>query len=214
VLNNGTKLKVLALSAHTDDFEIGAGGTVARLIEDGAVVHVIAFSRCQQHVPSGFEKGVLAVETLRSASTLGIEADRVHVLDQPVDHFPEHRQDICQYLWEFEQEVHPDIVLAPCSHDIHQDHQVIHQEAVRIFKHATLLGYYLPWNCLHFQPQWIQALKPRHCKAKLDALACYQSQQHKSCMDQVYLGSWLRFTGQLMGAKYAEAFEVIRVVVR
>ncbi len=35
---------VLILSPHTDDAELGAGGTIARFVEEGKKIHYIAFS--------------------------------------------------------------------------------------------------------------------------------------------------------------------------
>ena len=46
--------KVLVLAPHTDDGELGCGGTVARLLEEGCEVHFAVFSTCAESVPAGF----------------------------------------------------------------------------------------------------------------------------------------------------------------
>nr|WP_287495042.1 PIG-L family deacetylase [Candidatus Brachybacter algidus] len=46
--------KVFILAPHTDDGELGCGGTIARLIEDGAIVYYVAFSTADKSVPDEF----------------------------------------------------------------------------------------------------------------------------------------------------------------
>ena len=50
---------ILVLAPHTDDGELGLGGTISRLIEDGKKVTYVAFSTAQQSVPEGFPKDIL-----------------------------------------------------------------------------------------------------------------------------------------------------------
>ena len=51
---------ILVLAPHTDDGELGLGGTISRLIEDGKKVTYVAFSTAQQSVPEGFPKDILS----------------------------------------------------------------------------------------------------------------------------------------------------------
>lgn len=57
---------VLVLSPHTDDGELGAGGTIARFLDEGRNVNYIAFSGCETSVPEGMPKDTLE----KSASAL------------------------------------------------------------------------------------------------------------------------------------------------
>ena len=63
---------VLALAPHTDDIEFGCGGTLARLLEEGAEVHCAVFSICRESVPSGFPEDILAQECNKSMQSLGV----------------------------------------------------------------------------------------------------------------------------------------------
>ena len=49
---------ILVLAPHTDDGELGVGGTISRFIEEGANVYYAAFSTAEQSVPEGFEKDI------------------------------------------------------------------------------------------------------------------------------------------------------------
>ena len=54
--------RILALAPHTDDVEFGAGGSVARWIEEGKEMFYAAFSIAEKSVPEGFPKNVLEQE--------------------------------------------------------------------------------------------------------------------------------------------------------
>ena len=47
---------ILVLSPHTDDGELGAGGTISKLVENGAKVTYGAFSIAEESVPEGLPK--------------------------------------------------------------------------------------------------------------------------------------------------------------
>ena len=66
---------ILVLAPHTDDGELGLGGTISRLIEDGKKVTYVAFSTAQQSVPEGFPKDILKTEVKQATQTLGIEPE-------------------------------------------------------------------------------------------------------------------------------------------
>lgn len=53
---------ILVLAPHTDDGELGLGGTINYLIEQGKNVVYAAFSTAEQSVPEGFPKDILKTE--------------------------------------------------------------------------------------------------------------------------------------------------------
>jgi LmbE family N-acetylglucosaminyl deacetylase len=203
--------RTLVLAAHTDD-EFGCAGLIARLVEQGAEVHLAAFSWCEESVPPGFARDVLKDESTAAAAVLGITPDRFHLFDYRVRHFPAHRQDILEQLVVMRQTIAPDLVLLPSSADIHQDHQVIADEGVRSFKHATILGYELPMNTISFRHACFVPLEERHMDVKLAHAACYVSQHHRAYMHPDFIRSLARVRGVQINRDGAEAFEVIRMV--
>lgn len=63
---------ILVLAPHTDDGELGLGGTISKLIELGKKVTYVAFSTAQQSVPEGFPKDILKTEVKKATAQLGI----------------------------------------------------------------------------------------------------------------------------------------------
>ena len=83
---------VLVLAPHTDDAELGCGGTIARLVRSGHRVITVAFSAAEDSVPKGFPRDVLRTENRNAAQKLGVKPEDALVLDFQVRTFPEHRQ--------------------------------------------------------------------------------------------------------------------------
>jgi LmbE family N-acetylglucosaminyl deacetylase len=204
--------RVLVLAPHTDDGEFGCGGTMARLVESGADVRYVAFSTATKSLPAGFPPDTLAREVREATAVLGLPAEALTVHDFEVRTFPEHRQEILELLIGLWAEWPPDAVLMPSIRDIHQDHQVIAAEGLRAFKRTTVLGYEIPWNTFRFDRQGYVALQAAHVERKVQALACYESQQHRNYANPEYIWNLARTHGMDVHREYAEVFEVYRAV--
>src|SRR5207302_11020830 len=155
---NGWK-RVLVLAPHTDDGEFGCGGTMARLVEEGADVRYVAFSIATKSLPEGFAADTLAREVREATAELGIPEGNLTVHDFDVRTFPERRQDILELLIVLWEDWRPDAVFQLSLRDIHQDHQVIAAEGMRAFKRTTILGYEIPWNNFDFAYQAYASLE-------------------------------------------------------
>jgi N-acetylglucosamine malate deacetylase 1 len=205
--------KILLLSPHTDDGELGCGGTIAKLIEQGKDVFYVAFSACEQSVLPQFPKDILITEVKAATSTLGIPKDQLILKRFDVRTFNYHRQEILDILIQLREEIKPDTVLIPSLNDIHQDHKTIAEEALRAFKFINVLSYELPWNNLNFNTCAFEVLEEKHVKTKVEALKKYQSQAHRPYANEEFLRSQVRMRGVQVSRKYAEVFEVIRTVM-
>ena len=205
--------RALVLAPHTDDGEFGCGGTMARLVEEGAEVYYVAFSIATRSLPEGFAPDTLRHEVAAATGELGIPAANLKVHDFDVRTFPEHRQAILELLIELWAAYEPDIVFQPSLHDIHQDHQTIAEEGLRAFKRTTILGYEIPWNNFDFSYQAYVSLERRHLERKAAALERYASQSHRRYANPEYVWSLARTHGINVNREYAEVFQVYRAVV-
>jgi N-acetylglucosamine malate deacetylase 1 len=205
--------KVLVLAPHTDDGELGAGGTMAKLIEAGSEVYYAAFSTAEQSVPAGFAKDVLKTEVKNATLKLGIKKANLLVYNYEVRKLNYVRQEILEELIRLRAQINPDLVLLPSLNDIHQDHSTVSQEGLRAFKQKTILGYELIWNNLTFSTSCFVQLNQNHIQLKCDALKEYKSQNQRDYMSEQFILSLARTRGVQIGCEYAEAFEVIRLVL-
>lgn len=208
------KRKVLILSPHTDDGEFGCGGTIARLVDAGHTVHYAAFSACQQSVLPQFPSDILITEVKAATKILGIDPERLILFDYDVRTFGYHRQAILDDLIKLRDSIKPDVVFIPSFGDLHQDHQTITEEGVRAFKFSTIMSYELPWNNVSFTTSAFVELTEAQLRRKIDALAKYESQAHRNYADEEFLRSLARVRGVQVGTQYAEAFNVIRYIIK
>ena len=209
-----TKFKtVYVLAPHTDDGELGAGGTIAKLIEQGADVYYFAFSTAEDSLPAGMTSNTLEIEVKNATKKLGIKEENVIIYHYKVRKLNYVRQEILEDLIRHKKEMMPDLVIMPSLHDIHQDHSTIAKEGLRAFKTTTILGYELIWNNLTFNTVSFVKLDKRHIEAKVNALQEYKSQKERDYMSRDFIFSLARTRGVQIGCEYAESFEVIRWVM-
>ena len=201
-INDEHQKKALVLSPHTDDAELGCGGTIAKLIEEDWVVHVIYFSAVKTRFPQ------LVSEAEDSAKILGMSYE---ILDFNTRYFPRDRQEILQVLHDYSRKENYNLVFTPTTTDIHQDHGVVTTEAKRVFRKCTLLGYELPWNNLDVSLNCFIPLEKRHIKKKISALECYNTQKKHSYFDKKFLESVVKMRGVQLSTPFAEGFESIKV---
>jgi len=205
-------MKILALCAHTDDAEIGCGGSLNRYIHEGHDVHCVAFSRASSHPP--FAPDEAGLEMFKATKILGIPKENIKLYDFSVRKLGYARQDILEEMILLRDRIDPDLVFLPCKDDFHQDHITVYNEGMRAFKYATLLGYEMLVNNLSFQARSFIGLKEENVTAKIEAVAAYDSQSHRHFMKERAIRSLAITRGTQVGLDYAECFDVIRWVQR
>ncbi len=206
--------RVLVLAPHTDDGELGCGGTIAKLASEGVEVYYIAFSLCENSLPEGLPPNTLEIEVKAATKVLGIAPENLIIFNFPVRMFKTYRQEILEELIKVRNRVQPDLVFLPCSTDIHQDHQVIFEEGVRAFKHVSILGYEMPWNNISLNTTSFVILEEAAIQIKAEALKAYASQGHRNYLNENFIRSLATTRGVQIGTPFAEAFEVIRWIWR
>jgi len=201
--------RILVLAPHTDDGELGCGGSLAKYIALGKQVQYVAFSTCSKSLPAGLAPDTLEHECRRATGVLGVQD--VTLLDYEVRSFPAYRQEILEELVRMNRQFAPQTVFFPARQDVHQDHQVIFAEALRAFRQCNLLGYELPWNNTRFQPTYFEKLDEQHLSGKEAALQEYASQSHRNYMKNGFVRSLAVVRGMQAGTQLAEAFELYRL---
>lgn len=204
----GNCKNVLVLAPHTDDGELGLGGTINKLITEGKRVTYVAFSTAEESVPPGFPKDILKTEVRNATAKLGIKSENLIIYSYQVRKLNYVRQEILEELIKIRKREKYDLVFIPSLHDIHQDHTTIAQEGVRAFKNTTILGYELIWNNLSFDTQCFVRLQEDDIKAKIMALKEYHSQGKRDYLSDEFIYSLAKTRGVQVGSEYAEAFEV------
>ncbi len=135
---DGSPLRILCLGAHSDDLEIGCGGTLLKLIRSGRPVAVqwVVFSASDERAA---EAHASAREFLEGAveATIEIEAFRDGF-------FPYTGADIKQRFENLKGRCAPDVIFTHYRDDRHQDHRLISDLTWNTFRNHLILEYEIP----------------------------------------------------------------------
>lgn len=201
---NSKSNKILILAPHTDDGELGAGGSIAKWLKFGHEIYYIAFAA---------PLDCLRSEMMLATKTLGIPSANIMLFDYSTRNFPAFRQQILEEMIRLRDEINPDLVVLPSDADTHQDHAVIASEGFRAFKRASIIGYEIPYNNKQFNANLFIPLSEEQINLKIKAIQHYKSQFGRIQDTDDFIRSLAVMRGAQIGVKYAEAFSVERWIV-
>lgn len=205
--------KVLILSPHTDDAELGCGGFIAKMLEEGKEILWVVFSTAEESLPPHMPPDTLVTEFKMVAKNLNLNENQYIINRFSVRKLSEKRQEILELLVRIRKTFAPDLVIGPSLNDFHQDHKTVSEEMIRAFKSWTsIICYELPWNHVSFDTQFFVKLEARHMAKKLELLNLYKSQLEiqRFYFSEDFIKGLACTRGAQVNHKYAEAFEVIR----
>jgi LmbE family N-acetylglucosaminyl deacetylase len=128
-------LTVLCLGAHSDDIEIGCGGTILKLIAARAPVEVVWV------VFSGDARRAREARASAKLFLKGAARARVDCHDFRVSYFPSEISGIKDVFETIKASVTPDVIFTHTRHDLHQDHRVVCELTWNTFRSHTILEY-------------------------------------------------------------------------
>ncbi|HEY4102727.1 MAG TPA: PIG-L family deacetylase [Polyangiaceae bacterium] len=132
--DSSAPLRVLCLGAHSDDIEIGCGGTILRLLQERPCsVDWVVFSANAERQA---EARASAADFLTSASAQNV---RVHAFRE--SYFPYVAAEIKDSFEAFKRASEPDLVFSHHRHDQHQDHRLIADLTWNTFRNHLILEY-------------------------------------------------------------------------
>ena len=205
--------KILILSPHTDDAELGCGGSIIKFLEDGHKILWCVFSTAEESVPDNYPKDTIKNEFLSVCKSLKLNTDQYIIHNYGVRRLPEFRQEILEILVKIKRDFSPSLVIGPSLNDFHQDHLVVANEMIRAFKSSSsIISYELPWNHVTFSNQMFIRLNKSHIDKKMELLSHYNSQvlKSRSYFSNEFIYGLAKTRGIQINSEYAEAFEVIR----
>lgn len=199
-------LSVLAIGAHPDDIEIGAGGLLLSLAGN--------LSRVRYLVLTGTEERHAEARAAARAFIPDADLD-ITLLDLPEGRMPAAWQRVKDAVESVARSESPDLIVAPSSADAHQDHRTIGEIVPTVFRDHLYLAYEIPkWDGDIGRPTVYHPLTEDVARRKVELLhKCYPSQRGRDWWDdEVFLGL-ARLRGVECRARYAEAFTCAKLVI-
>ena len=203
---SGAPLSVLAIGAHPDDIEIGAGGLLLGLaLGQPRVRYAVLTGTAERHQ-----------EARNAAHAFMPDADlAIELFDLPEGRLPAVWRSVKEILEDIARSCSPDVIIAPSSDDAHQDHRIIGEVVPTVFRDQLYLAYEIPkWDGDISRPSMYVPLSAETARRKVELLRkCFPSQRNRDWWDdEVFLGL-ARLRGMECRARYAEAFTCTKSVI-
>lgn len=216
----------LVLAPHPDDEVLGCGGTIARLVAEGAQVDVAIVTRGMPPAYSDAQVAEVRTEAAAAHELLGVAA--THYLDLPaagLDQVPQ--AEVNKAVSALVGRVRPATLLVPFVGDIHADHQIVFNAAMvaarpaggfrpdRVLAYETLSesNWAAPYLSPAFAPNVFLDIAG-YLDAKIAAFCCYASQvrpfPNERSVESLRALAALR--GSCVNLHAAEAFVLLREI--
>jgi LmbE family N-acetylglucosaminyl deacetylase len=202
----GGPLSVLAIGAHPDDIEIGAGGLLLSLAESEL--------RARYVVLTGTSERQLEARDAARSFLPGADLT-TEFFNLPEGRLPAVWGQAKEILEDVARTCAPDVIIAPSADDAHQDHRTVGELVPTVFRDQLYLAYEIPkWDGDMSRPSVYVPLSAHTARRKVELLhKCYPSQRSRDWWDdEVFLGL-ARLRGMECRAPYAEAFRCAKSVI-
>ena len=209
--DGASPLQILCVGAHSDDIEIGCGGTILRLAEQ--------YPNCLIHWVVLNAVGPRADEARRGAGLFaGKNAIQDIVLKTFQDGFmPFVGGEVKAVFEDLKGKVSPDIIFTHNRDDAHQDHRLVAELTWNTFRDHLILEYEIPkYDGDLGQPSVFVALEDEVCQKKVRyIMETFQSQHPKRWFTESTFLALMRLRGMECNAPsgYAEAFYSRKLVL-
>jgi LmbE family N-acetylglucosaminyl deacetylase len=204
---SGEPLSVLAIGAHPDDIEIGAGGFLLSLTDTPLRARYVVLTGTAERQ----QEARAAAHAFLPGADLTID-----LFDLPEGRLPAVWDRAKDALEEVARSCQPDVIVAPSAGDAHQDHRTIGEIVPTVFRDQLYLAYEIPkWDGDIRRPSVYVPLPDHVMQRKIELLhKSYPSQRGRDWWDdEVFLGL-ARLRGMECRARYAEAFDCAKWVIR
>ena len=209
-LGGSRPLRLLVLGAHSDDIEIGCGGTLLSLLGSRpASVRWVVFSA----------EGVREAEARHSATAFlsqAVEQD-VSICSFRDGFFPFDGTAVKQYFETLKAAAAPDLIFTHHLEDRHQDHRLLAELTWNTFRNHTILEYeVVKYDGDLGKPNLFVPLDADICRKKVELLmTLFDSQRSKHWFTEEVFTGIMRLRGVEAGLTegHAEAFHARKLVL-
>lgn len=204
-------LQILCMGAHSDDIEIGCGGTILRLAAQhpNCAIHWVVFNAI----------GPRADEARRGAELFaGKNTSQGPVLKTFKDGFmPFVGSEVKAVIEELKGMISPDLIFTHNRQDAHQDHRLLAELTWNTFRDHFILEYEIPkYDGDLGQPSVFVPLDEEICQKKVrHILDTFKTQHVKRWFEESTFLSLMRLRGMECNSSsgYAEAFYCRKLVL-
>src|SRR5579871_4224907 len=207
---DGEPLRILCLGAHSDDIEIGCGGTLLFLKSASALprFHWVVFSAT----------GRRGKEAEKAARLFTEGCDQTVDLKGFRDGFlPYHGAEVKEFFEDLKAQVNPDLIFTHWRGDAHQDHRLVSELTWNAFRDHLICEYEIPkYDGDLGQPNLFSEINESLLRQKIDyILQSFKSQTAKPWFTSDTFEALARLRGVECASKtkFAEAFHCRKMLL-
>jgi len=203
--------KIMLLGAHSDDIEIGCGGTVLKLADACPDLDVtwIVFSAIGPRYREAERSAELFLKCVKNK--------KIVIKKYRDGFFPYDGAMIKGYFEEIKKSVSPDLIFTHHRHDLHQDHRLISELTWNTFRNNLVLEYEIhKYDGDLRSPNIFMPLSEEYCQKKIEhIISVFKSQENKSWFGEEAFKAIMRLRSVEANSvtAYAEAFYCRKLVL-
>lgn len=207
-------MRILLISAHTDDGELNCGGSILKLKKGGNEIFWQTLSDAASSAPDGYSMYEEQISIFQEYKIQGI-CERF-----PVRRFQQKRQDILEAIRDYGNYVQPDLIFIPSCSNWHQDHEVVANECLRAYKNfncniISYLSFYDRKPNSSCNVNFFISLTLKELHEKIRMINHYKSQifLKRPYFQPNRVHAEAETYGIMCNSKYAEGFSTIRWMI-
>ena len=204
-------LKVMCMGAHSDDIEIGCGGTILQWLSLRPNVEVVwvVFSSGRQREREARHSAALFLKNAKRQTVV--------VKNFRNGFFPYEGAKIKEFFEQMKNDVDPDVIFTHYRDDRHQDHRTISDLTWNTWRNHLILEYEIPkYDGDLGSPNCFVPLTQPVCDRKIKYICeVFQTQSSKAWLTEDTFQALLRLRGVecVAAEKHAEAFYCRKLVL-
>jgi len=199
-----SRFKILCLGAHSDDIEIGCGGTMLHLVHSYPQLDIrwVVFSASPEREREARKSARLFLR--------GAKKQELIVKNFRESYFPYVGPEIKEFFEELKADFDPDLIFTHTRHDLHQDHRILWELTWNAFRNHTILEYEIPkYDGDLAAPHCFMPLSEKLCVRKINYLMeAFKTQRSKHWFTPDTFQALMRLRGLESNApeNFAEGF--------
>ena len=200
---------ILCLGSHSDDIEIGCGGTILKLLAENNSVNVfwLVFSATEERAGEANRSAELFLEKAHN-KTIIVKKFRETF-------FPYCATEIKEFFKKLQSEISPDLIFTHRREDLHQDHRLVSELTWNTFRDHLIMEYEIPkYEGDLGQPNIFVKLSRQTCEQKVATIFnTFLTQRTKKWFSEDTFWALLRLRGVESNSEFAEGLYCRKMIM-
>jgi len=201
---------ILAIGAHPDDIEFGCAGTLLQYRKAGDKIFALIVTRGEKVS----DPTIREQECRNALSRIGAEI--LEFLDYRDTEIPSPHQThkIVEKIEFYIERIRPDIIFSHSPNDSHHDHRAVFECTKIATRNVPTVLLYETLSALSpFKPQYFVNIE-NEISNKKEVIGLYITQAGRGFINQKIdaIETVAKFRGNQIGLKFAEGFEVLKMI--